>query len=93
MLNTITAPTATGIKTGPMLVYPARITGIKEEAYAIATYSLAFEDEAMREELSLPRRPVQHALPARHRRSAHLAQFRSRRPSDCWATRFATQAM
>ncbi|MCP4165904.1 MAG: Ni/Fe hydrogenase subunit gamma [Chloroflexi bacterium] len=30
-------------------MHPARITDIKEEAYAIATYSLALEDEAMRE--------------------------------------------
>lgn len=52
MLNTITAPTATGTRVGPMLMYPARVTDIKEEAYAIATYSLVFEDEALRESYS-----------------------------------------
>ena len=32
-----------------MLPYPARITAVTDEAYAIATYTLAFEDEAMRQ--------------------------------------------
>jgi NAD(P)H-flavin reductase len=32
-----------------MVPYPAKITAIKDEAYAIATYTLTFEDEAIRQ--------------------------------------------
>lgn len=34
--------------TNPILPKPARVVGIKEEAYAITTYMLAFDDEATR---------------------------------------------
>jgi len=34
-------------KLGAMLPHPARVTKIKEEAYAIATYTLEFEDETL----------------------------------------------
>lgn len=42
-----TAPPVTAIE--PMLPHPARIINIKKEAYAIATYTLVFEDEAHRQ--------------------------------------------
>ena len=37
---------------GPMLPIPARITAIKDEAYAIATYTLTFEDETLQQRYS-----------------------------------------
>ncbi len=57
MLNTIATPTlpgargspARGTANGPMQLHPARIVDVKEEAYAIATYSLVFEDKVMQE--------------------------------------------
>ncbi len=48
MLNTMPTPTAPVPHPGPMLTFPARILEIKEEAYAIATYRIAFESEAVR---------------------------------------------
>jgi len=47
MLNTITMPTGAAPRPGPMLSHPARIIDIREEAYAIATYQLKFEDETL----------------------------------------------
>ena len=49
MLNTITMPAGLIPDPGPMLTHPARILDIQEEAYAIATYWIEFEDEALRE--------------------------------------------
>ena len=43
-----TAPVAA--ITGPMLPDPAQILAIKEEAYAIATYTLAFKDDTLRQQ-------------------------------------------
>lgn len=50
IVDTLATPTAAASATdvGPMLPHPARVVGVKEEAYAIATYNLAFEDEALR---------------------------------------------
>ena len=45
MLNTITAPMNPMLKTPPMFVHPARVTAVKDEAYAIATYDIVFEDD------------------------------------------------
>ncbi len=49
MLNTILTPSSPASAPGPMLSHPARILDIKEEAYAIATYRIQFEDPALRE--------------------------------------------
>ena len=49
MLNTILTPPGPIAGPGPMLSHPARILDIQEEAYAIATYWMQFEDEALRE--------------------------------------------
>ncbi len=48
MLNTITMPTELNPDPGPMRTHPARIVDIQEEAYAIATYWIEFENEALR---------------------------------------------
>ncbi len=45
-ITPLVAPTVT--TSDPMLPHPARIVAIKEEAYAIATYTLVFEDETFR---------------------------------------------
>ena len=81
MLNTIIAPTTAVVK-GPMLAHPARITGITEEAYAIATYNLAFEDETMRADYRFRAGQFNMLYLPGYRRSAHLAQFRSRPSAD-----------
>ncbi len=51
MIAQTTASTATSPvgEVGPMLPYPARVVEIKEEAYAITTYTLVFEDEALQQ--------------------------------------------
>ncbi len=49
MLNTITTATGPTPDAGPMRTHPARIIAIKEEAYAIATYEIEFEDPALKE--------------------------------------------
>ncbi|HID33958.1 MAG TPA: Ni/Fe hydrogenase subunit gamma [Anaerolineae bacterium] len=49
MLNVMTTPNAMTPDSGALLPHPARIVAIEEEAYAIATYWLEFEDEALRE--------------------------------------------
>ncbi len=49
MLNTITTATGAAPDAGPMRTHPARIIAIKEEAYAIATYQIEFEDPALKE--------------------------------------------
>lgn len=49
MLDMTMAPTRTATRNGSMLPFPARIAEIKEEAYAIATYNLVFEDEVLRQ--------------------------------------------
>ena len=49
MLNTLTTTTGLIPDPGPMLSHPARILDIQEEAYAIATYWIEFEDEALRD--------------------------------------------
>lgn len=51
-LNVMTAPIVVPrmMVGGSMLPHPARIVKIKKEAYAIATYTLAFEDEAVRQQ-------------------------------------------
>ncbi|NOZ71430.1 MAG: Ni/Fe hydrogenase subunit gamma [Chloroflexi bacterium] len=48
MLNTITKVSGPVAGPSPMLTHPARILEIKEEAYAIATYWIEFEDEDLR---------------------------------------------
>lgn len=50
--NAIAEPMASRAVTtvGSMLPHPARITAVKEEAYAISTYTLVFEDETIRQE-------------------------------------------
>jgi NAD(P)H-flavin reductase len=45
MMNSGTAPAAPVTRNGPMRLCPARVVDIKEEAYAIMTYSLVFDDE------------------------------------------------
>ena len=49
MLNTITAPTTPLFDTPPMFAHPARVTAIKDEAYAIATYEIEFEDDDLKQ--------------------------------------------
>jgi len=49
MLNTITAPTTPLLNTPPMFAHPARVTAIKDEAYAIATYEIEFEADDLKE--------------------------------------------
>lgn len=46
-MNTVTAPTPSVRANSPMLTHPASVTEITQEAYAIATYTLAFEDAAL----------------------------------------------
>ncbi len=48
-MSTATMPATPMAAVGPMLPHPARVIAIKEEAYAIATYTLRLEDEAVRE--------------------------------------------
>ena len=47
--DTVTAPTAAlaGLTANSMIPSLARVTALKEEAYAITTYSLVFEDEVV----------------------------------------------
>jgi len=47
-MEAVTLQTLPKTALGPMLPHPARITAIKEEAYAVTTYTLVFEDEAVR---------------------------------------------
>lgn len=42
-------PVSPQITSQPMLPHPARVLSIKEEAYAIVTYTLAFEDAKLRQ--------------------------------------------
>lgn len=49
---TLAAPAANSKTVGAMLPHPAKIVSIKEEAYAIATYNLEFEDEHLRQNFS-----------------------------------------
>lgn len=48
MTNDVTAKSAMTPAPSPVVPNSARIVEIKEEAYAIATYTLVFEDEALR---------------------------------------------
>jgi NAD(P)H-flavin reductase len=47
-VNDVTAKFTMPSAISPLLPKPARVVGVKEEAYAIATYTLAFDDEATR---------------------------------------------
>ncbi|HNS03681.1 MAG TPA: FAD/NAD(P)-binding protein [Anaerolineae bacterium] len=52
MMKPTTAPATPPARNGPMRLYPARVVEIKEEAYAIMTYSLVFDDEGMQRRYS-----------------------------------------
>lgn len=49
MINTLPAPAVAARQNGPMMLAPARVIDIKEEAYAISTYTLVFDDQPKRE--------------------------------------------
>ncbi len=48
-LDMLIKPVVMAETTAPMIPHPARIIKIEQEAYAISTYTLAFEDEALRQ--------------------------------------------
>ena len=62
MMKSATALAAPLARNGPMRLYPARVVEIKEEAYAIMTYSLVFEDEG-HDVLKFPNPPSLMGLP------------------------------